>query len=519
MSEPRVDDSDPIPAEEPRLAEIHAEGEADAHGQLERPMDASTFETVQGLTFPLLWYTSNSPITTGQRDCAMRRYLGQHAGTHGTGYAKLKNAIPLATGGAVHTGVQLIGEWIHDYQRAHPGMRLTEVPHDVTAWAAMEAATRYETGARAKGLELTHGDTDALAANEILILEQRTLIEALVWVYALARLPVMLATHRVLLVEMEQGPVLDCSCGLGDWVGNWTHHGPRGCHGIVSMGRTDVLWERVDDGAIVYDEIKTKASERLSWEQAFEHSSQLWLNMEGATRALGREVNVAYVPILMKGWRGRDKGQPPTQPKYQHSPLVYGYFDAGAPPMREAEWSSRYRWTDDYGKTHQLPRSFTKVPIWDEQFPLITQGMREGASRVETWVRNHIPDMQWADLIKTIGPFPRPVQRLGDATAALLAEERMWRERVSILRENKAYEAAHPLVIELIPRSWNCTGYDGTPCPFKRVCDKEPGWDQIETMGYYEHRRPHHSTEREAFEALGRVFPVDAFEEEAEGDE
>jgi hypothetical protein len=241
--------------------------------------------------------------------------------------------------------------------------------------------------------------------------------------------------------------------------------------------------------------------------------------MEGATRRLGREVNIAYVPLLFKGWRGRDRNQPPTAPKYQHSPLTYGWFDPGQPPLRDPEWSSRYRWQDEYGKTRQVPGTFSRVPVWDEQNPLITTGMRADASRVEVWVRNHIADTQWPDLIKTLGPFPRPRQRLVDAEAALKAEERLWRERVRLLREEQAYGAEHTSVTELIPRSWNCTQYDGTPCPFRPVCDKEPGWDAIDTMGKYEHRRPHHDPEREVFESIGRVFPTDELEDVDEGDD
>lgn len=500
---------------EPGFVGMTEGGAPVAAADVQQPAPA-TSQVIHNIAYPLLWFTSNTPIETGQRTCSMRRYLQTHAGRHGTGYNRIATAVPLATGSGVHKGMQLVGEWILDWQTAHPGQRLTDVPAEVIAWAAGEAAARYEQKARNKGLELTKGDIDALAANEQLIFEQRTLVEGLTWVYCMARLPVMLASHRLIAVELEQGPVLDCTCGLGDWVGDYTHHGPRGCAGIVAQGRCDYLWERIEDSEIVYEEFKTKAQEKKSWEDAWEHNGQLWLNMEGASRRLGKEVNTAYVPILFKGWRGRDRGRPPTDPKTQHSPLCYGYFDPGNPPLRDPEWSPRYRWTDDYGKTKQVAGTFNKVPIWDEQYPLMMQGMRPDASRVEVWVRQHLAESQWPDLMKVLGPFPRPRQRLSDAENALKAEERLWRERVQVLREEQAYEASHPLVTELIPRSWNCTQYDGTPCPMKRVCDKEPGWDTMDAMGLYEHRAPHHVPEREAFEALGRVFATDEMDEDGE---
>lgn len=473
-------------------------------------------------TYPALWFTSNTPITTGQRDCAYLRWLGYHAGRHGTGYRRKGHAVPLATGSAVHDGHQLIGEWILEWQAKNPRRRLTSVPDPVIAWAAGEAAARYEAKARAKGLILTVGDVDAAAALDQLILEQRTLIEGLVWIYGIVRLPVMLADYRLLAVEHEEAPVLDCSCGLGDWVGQWEVHAQRACHGIVAQGRTDALWEGVTEattGTIVYEELKTKASERKSWEDGWEHAAQLWLNMHAASKRLGRDVTTAFVPVLFKGWRGRDRGAAPTTPKYQHSPLCYGWYDAGNLPMREPNWSSRYTWYDDYGQKHTLGRTYTRRPIWLEDVEIPAAGVRDGASRVECWITAHIQPVQYPDLLKVLGPFPLPRTQLPDATLALLAEERRWRDLVAALRDSHAFTPDHPLVAEVIPRSWNCTRYDGTPCEGRPVCKKETGWEAIDTMGVYDIRTPHHLSERQAFERSGVVFPADDDEGEMDGDD
>lgn len=473
--------------------------------------------TVIAPTFPALWYTSNTPISVGQRECAYRRWLEYHAGPHGTGYRRVATAVPLATGSAVHQGVQFIGEWILDWQRANPQRRLTTLPDDVVAWAASEAAGQYERKARAKGLLLTKGDVDAAAAVEQLILEQRTLVEGAIWIYAIARLPQMLAECRLIAVEQEEGPVLDCTCGLGDWVGDAATHAGRGCAGIVAQGRADCLWERVDTGAVIYEEIKTKASERKSWEDAWEHAGQLFLNMEAASRRLGKDVSEAFVPILFKGWRGRERNAAPTEPKYQHSVLCYGWYDAGSPPMREPNWSARYTWYDDYGAKHTLGRTYKRAPLWDDAIPM--PATRPGATRVESWVRGQIVPAQYSDLLKVLGPFPRPRHRIAKATRAVLAEERLWRLLVDDLRREGAFTPDHPLVDQLVPRSWNCTGYDGTACAFRPVCDEQPGWEAIDTMGIYEQRTPHHDPEKVAFEACGVQFPVDDGDDESGGEE
>lgn len=472
-------------------------------------------------TYPLLWWTSNTPITIGQRDCAFQRWLGNHAGAHGTGYRRTSVAVPLATGTGLHQGIQLIGEWIVDWQAAHAGRRLITVPDEVVAWAASEAAARYDHKARAKGLELTKTDSTALEAIDQMILEQRTLIESMVWVYALSRLPLMLASYRLLCVEFEETPVLDCSCGLGDWVGLAEQHAARGCHGIVAQGKADALWQAIETHRVVYEELKTKATPNYGWEQSFEDSGQLLLNMEGASKRLGVDVSEAFVTVLYKGMRQRLNRDDRNSAKIQQSVLVHGWFDPGG-LNRDPEWQARYKWWDDWGKGHTLPKTYARKGIWIDDMPLPTVNpngapVRAGSSRVEQWIKGWILPAQYAELIKVLGPFPKPRVMVPWATAGLLAEERMWRERVEYLRSVGAYTPEHPEVIAHVPRSWNCWKFDGTPCMFRPVCKQDPGWESIETMGRYERRPPHHLPEKAAFEALGVVFPSDGDEEDDDG--
>lgn len=490
-------------------------------------------------TYPLLFFTSGTPINVGH-NCAYERWLEFHAGEHGCGFKKVGQAIPLTTGAAVHQGIELIGRWVLDWQAAHVKQQLLDVPHAVTAWAATEAAARYEIKARARGLELTKRDVDSKPAIETLILEQRTLIEAQVWIYALARLPVMLASYRLLDVEREEGPVIDCTCGLGDWIGEWQQHAARQCKGIVLQGRSDFLWERLDGSAIVYEEFKTKATANYGWDQQWEHSGQLFRNMEAGSRRLGREISEAFVPVLYKGRRDRDDRDDKTQPKRQQSPLVYGYYDPGNGMTRMPEWAARYRWYDDYGKGHTLPRTYQRTAIWDESIALMglvnPNGVREhefrdDSSRVERWVRGWILPAQYSELLKVLGPFPKPRALVEDYILSALVEETDWRLKIARTRELKLYEPASVFTTHegdrltaanYIARSWNCTRFDGSSCQFKPLCFREPGWESIEGMcaqdgvtKIYEVRTPHHAIEREAFEQAGVVFP----ESEDEDDE
>jgi hypothetical protein len=482
-------------------------------------------------SYPALWFTSRTPTDIGQRRCRMERYQAFHAGPHGTGYQRKSLSVPLATGTSVHIGAELMAEWILEYQEKHHGLPPQLLPVEVIAWAASEAAARYEVKARAKGFAET--SLEAVGSDlpvgqlppqiETLILEQRTLIEAQVWIFGTLYLPGMLGRYRLIGSEHEESLVLDCTCGLGDGFGDWRAHAPRGCAGIVQMGRADYLWEGYTGevaGTVVYDEFKTKATPNAPWEKAWEHSGQLLVNMETAARRLGKKIDHASIVVLFKGWRGRDRGAPETEAKYQHTPLIYGYHDPGADGIRPAAWAAKFKWHDDYGKGHTLPRTYHRHPIWDESVAMPPMGgQRPDATRVERWILGYIEESQWPDFLKVLGPFPHPVYRVPLAMQSILAEERDWRGLVEDVRAQVAAGVPEWQVVDaLIPRSWACTSYDGTPCAFKWYCDRNPGWEDLLGSGRYDIRRPHHATEREACEALGIQFPPDADDLEEETD-
>lgn len=482
--------------------------------------------------YPALWFTSRTPTVEGQTHCRMSRFLGYHAGPHGTGWRRQAQSVPLATGSAVHTGVELLASWVIDYQAAHHALPPADVTRhlDVIAWAATEAAARYEASARARGflergLEGV-GETDEGVVPstvhtvhvlppqvETLILEQRTLIEAQVWVWATLLLPDILRQYRILGSEVEESLVLDCTCGLGDGVADWTIHDQRGCTGMVQQGRADVLLEGYAEAVrsqIVYLEIKTKATPNLPWEKAWEHSGQLRINMETAGRRLGKPVTAAYIPVLFKGWRGRDRNDPPDAPKTQHSPLVYGYYDPGSPGFRAPSWKAQYKFTDDYGKGHTLPKTYQSKAIWEEDVPLIGAG-----SRVQAWVRGYLQPAQWPQLSKLLGPFPHQVALMPDTMKSILAEERQWRMDVDYVRAGVEQGVGeHITASEVISRSWQCTSFGGEPCPFQPLCFKAPGWEDPGAMGIYTMRTPHHQSEKTACEQAGLVFPVEPGEDE-----
>ena len=458
---------------------------------------------------PALWFTSRTPIDCGQRRCAMARYLGYHAGPHGTGYRRVAQAIPLATGSGVHHGLELLGQWLMDWQERHGLVKIPEdqVVTEVVRWAASEAARKYETRARATGLiDLAEPAQAEIATHTIL--EQRTLIEAQVWVWAILQLPNLLAEYSVLGVESEEVIVLDCSCGLGGGVIDVAAHAARGCSGIVMQGRPDWLVQHRVTKIPRYIKFKTKSTPNIGWEKAWEHDTTLLVDMEAASRRLGKSVEDAVVHVLYKGARRRPWKADVSVPKRQESPLCYGYYQPAVPPMREAEWQAEYESLGEDGKVHRLPKTYEKQAIWDESIPLPTG---PGQSRVEAWVRGFIQPSQWPALFNVLGPFSRVKEsrRLNQGMLSIAAEETRWRYDVASIREDGVDPDA------IIPRSWQCTEWDGSPCPFKGVCDGEV---DLATSERFIIRTPHHAPEKVACEAAGVVFVAEDADEEGEGE-
>lgn len=444
------------------------------------------------MRYPALWFTSRSAILEGQTHCAYGRWLGYHAGPHGTGWRRKQTAVPLATGSAVHTGVELLGKWIMEADVREAPARVaavsrvvTGLPHEVIAWAAIEAASQYENRTRKSGLLLALGDALSNADQDHLILEQRTLIEGLVWLWALVRLPILLRDYRLLNVEKEESIVLDCTCGLGEAISDWRVHDKRKCAGIVQMGRADLLWESRESSNVIYEELKTKSTPNMGWELAWEHSGQLNVNMEAASRRLGKSVSGALIDVLYKGRRDKPKGAGPEVRKTQQSALCYGIYEPGG-------LGSSGLWRPRMDREHWA----NTVPIWDENIPL--SPVRDGASRVESWVTSNIASL--AKAVQTLGPFPRPMALIPQALDSVRASERRWRVDVEDVRS-----LVHPADV-VFDRSWQCTNFDGSPCFAVPICFKQPGWESPGEMGIYEPRTPHHTAEKEAFEACGMVF-------------
>lgn len=458
-----------------------------------------------------LWLTDRSRVETGLEHCARARYLGSHAGPHGYGWQKKAQAIPLVTGTLVHDPLAGILQELHDQEETTgqtPEVTAALVQHHVA-----RAIATYEHTVATRGLALTIPEEE-LAAR---VREQTTLIAGLVWTWVRVALPTFLATYRIVQVEQEEVCVLGCDCGLGDLIGTAADHDARDCQGIGWMTRADLIAEHRLAGTLSYHEFKTTGDASANWEAQWKHRVQLVAGVLGAEVRLGREIDQVYIHALIKG-QYRSEYVAETRryegPKYQNSTLVYGYRRPANPPLWEAEWKP---------KVGRPGKGFERTGIW-ELDPAAWAGS-DVQSPIDYWVRA-LPEDVLADSYRLIGPIPREDWKLARFTRQLVAEEARWRAllwqlyelgegRTDPLRWDAPEVQA--LLDAYAPQSAgsHCHSYYGDTCPFLPLCNREPGWETPELLGYIP-RRPHHTPELDQAIGRGLLPPEDGAAEERE---
>ena len=464
-----------------------------------------------------LWLTSRSAHERGTAHCPFARFIDYHAGPYGYGFQRRALSLPLVTGTYVDKPLSAISQWLIDATEAAGGKQPTHAPDEVIRWAANLAVEKYRSVVSKRGiLALAADDPAGKVRLEQTISEQTTLIEGLVWTFALRRLPQLLAEYRFRYVQEEETFVIGCSCGLGDMIGEISDHEARDCTGIGEQSRPDLLGQRWDGTGWGYIELKTASNAKRAWNNSWERKVQFLLGILGAERRLGHEISHARVEGIIKGARKRDYGATdPSAPKKQQNWLCYAYLRPANPGLTLADWKPSYEYFDSEGLTHRTPRDYSKVALWeapDDAFP----GKPPEMSRSEWWVRYVATN--WSAMLdknlNSIGPIPKQRYMLEKAVRGSIAEERLWQQRLwdiyewTQLPENKGKGWGHPeyhdCVESVIPRSWNCDPYGPDhPCSVQPICFEQEGWDRPIESRLYVYRSPHHAAEAQQMKARG----------------
>jgi hypothetical protein len=447
-----------------------------------------------------LWLVDRSRYEAGTGHCAWDRYLTYHAGPNGYGYARLAQSVPTVTGTLIHEPIAAILQWCEEYDR---------LPTDTFVYAAIrQAIETYDRLVETRGLT-TLGDPEALAKRTK---EQTQLLEGLVWAWARVTLPAFLTEWQVVQVETERVTVIGCTCGLGDRIGEAEAHDARECQGIGWMTRGDCIARRRQTGGLAYHDVKTASMLSANWEAAYNYRVQLIAGVLGDERVLGQTIDEVYLWPLLKGkyestWNA-EEGKA-SGPKFQNSPLVYGWKKAANPPLWDEEWATSFYYVGDDGKRHRLGKLFERTPLWEMDAATWAGCLSPG----DYWTRVLLNEGKLGETSRVIGPIHRDDWKLESFLRELRGEERRWQETLWALHETGGVWGEPAFMAALEARVTQnrgdaCHQYFGETCSKLALCERTPGWERPETIGYIA-RRPHHQPELEQAISRGLLPPTD----------
>jgi len=463
-----------------------------------------------------LWLTDRSRFRLATGRCPRARYLANHAGPTGYGYAAAAQALPLVTGQAAHDGLAAFATIL---QREGRLPTVDEVRQTIQTVQAAYVAKVTERGFRG----ILGG-----AQTEETITEQLALISGLIWILRLRFLPWFHENFTVVSIEEERIHLLNCTCGAGPLP--LEAHLERDCQGPGLMIRLDLLARRRSAPTLAYFELKTTGWESAAWAEQWETDPQLALGTLGAKARFGMDVSELYIVTLQKGSRRRDKYDPEGRKK-QMTPLCYGYCRPGNPPLATDDWLPAYEWQNDEGETKRASRQHKRRGIWelkDSDWP-VWQAYRAQDPAMppeEFWLR-YLPASTLDSICTVLGPMNRQDQQLESLERSLAAEEARWQEIVWDLFAAQQPQPPEGHVAgwasaefqayldQKIPCSWICRPFGKEhQCEFVWICHRGEGWQDPIGSGKYKPRRPHHDPELR--QAIARGLLVEESQEPEE---
>jgi hypothetical protein len=255
---------------------------------------------------PISWLTDRSRYETGVGRCARQRYLSYHAGPTGYGYVKRGESLPLATGTYTHVGVEALCKHLKEHE---------QLPDDTVTRAAVRLALdQYEKKVVDRGFRGLLASEQA----DLVLKEQKALVEGMIWAFAIYLLPWLHQEFR--LIEVEEEKIFPIGEGMG------------------LMQRLDILGECRTRPGIAYLDVKTSGRTADLFAEEWETKPQLGLGTLGVPEKFGKEVTELYVLGLNKGYR--KKGS--DEVKRQESPFCYGYHRSDNPPLWSEDWKASY---------------------------------------------------------------------------------------------------------------------------------------------------------------------------------
>jgi hypothetical protein len=454
-----------------------------------------------------LQFTDRSRFLLRTGKCPRAAFLSTAWGPTGYGIARKRVSTPLASGTMLHDGLGYILDYL---------LNRDMLPTDaITTQAVALAHAKYDATVAARGLSFW-GENDVAMIKHIQ--EQRALIEALIWVWVLEKLPALHAEYRVVAVESEEVSVYACTCSILDGIPPWEDHEAKGCEGIALQSKADWIGQHRDQpDAYTYHEFKSSGLDPGIWADKWDTDIQPHLGPLGWQDRTGLTITGCFVHGLFKGRRAKermpeDRGRKYTGPDYQDSRLVYGYCKPGTPPLVPDDWAAEYEWWDE-----QEHRARRLGPSYKKRLT------SEYPGGVRQWVLDMAPEERQKHVM-TVGPILPNPERQESAVEAWVQSEVETREKIWQLHEIMAepdvagdwtHRKVQGELDRSFPQSWNCRPYGRRhECDFVKICLKQAGWQDPEGALDYIPRRPHHDPELQQAIARGLLVPEDQGEED-----
>lgn len=461
-----------------------------------------------------------------QQSCPRKRYWQYEH--QGRGIQPIRMSIPLVVGQMVHRGLEVILSAYQEVQTLPD-----KCSDNVTDAAVTVALLEYDKEVKARGFTL---DPEEEAFS--VYAEQKALIEGMIRVWALRRLPGFLEQFEVLEVEREDQFPLQAKGS--DWFRcNGCHSGTNvpdsSCCGklmekqesgqqeIVWMSRADGLLRERASGDLYVLSFKTSAD----WNDFKDKEARI--DMQGMSELYAVEqrlrdeftkdygVDAEYadaypklagvqMEFLLKGRRSRDKE---TKQYLQDSILVRPYFKDGG-GLIEDEYAWKY-WTHCEGPhvmsggkkcngdaNHSLGKGWYRVPIWEhmpikEWIQMLHEGgvQSDAGDALEGLVVSPMPFFRHQEEIES---WRRQVEgqetRVAEAVEGIKGRtESKYSSRMSL---------SNYLDLQFPQHREACFKYgEKHSCVFMDCCFGNIG-DPLES-GLFQLRKAHHAAEAEAF--------------------
>ena len=371
--------------------------------------------------------------------CPRKRFLNYDYPVNGqpTGLQPEKPSLPLISGIAIHA--------------AHARLLLGEPLEEVLT----STLGQYRE-------ELTTHGLAGLDVTQDVVLQQSMLLEGMLRLWALRRLPVLLRDFRV--VSVEQGWRYELAPGLQQTL------------------RLDALLQRYDDGLYFVKDFKTVKYPSEVWAAKFEHNLQTCLYVQavkdrlpGLTGDPAAQFGGILYEGLVKGAFKTDtaKSSPWYGQRIQHSPYTLAYALTG----------------EDGLTVYQT--AYTSKKGWRKVRPYDHMSMKD-------WVENHL---QWdeqtcQELFIDVPDICPPTYELERAKRQVVREELQYlKQRDTFLEMSPDASGAEEYLDLFAPlRTDTCSKYGQEyACPFMSVCFNQ-GARPLEDGGFVP-RVPHHDTD------------------------